>query len=83
VQVDGVDTQLVTIGSLISVAPSQLTFSGTIASPTGTVLGVADYVANAHTIFHIDGVPSVGATGLALLGAGAFSFFGIIYVLSH
>lgn len=65
--VDGSSRELLTLGSLVAVVPSQKKFTGTIGSPAGERLGSVMYSVNDHTIYQIDGVPAAAMTGLARL----------------
>jgi hypothetical protein len=67
VNVGGTGKKLLTYGTLLSVNAPQSTFQATLGTPAGTDFGTVNYVANSHTIYHLNGVPLVGAAGLALL----------------
>lgn len=68
-RVDGSGKKLATVGSLASVNVAASSFVGGIETLGGSMLGNVTYRSEANTIFHVDGVPAVGAVGLALLSS--------------
>jgi hypothetical protein len=66
VEIDGASPILLTFGTLLSVSSASHSFTATIGSQAGQPLGEITYLVDSHTIYEIDGVPSAGATGLAL-----------------
>jgi hypothetical protein len=61
-------TELVAMGTLLKINFSQQSFTAALEPEAGHTAGNATFVVNDQTSYQIDGVPSVGAAGLSLLG---------------